>query len=81
MVAAMNLQDVDISTPEERDDIIATANVAASALTPFRLQEKEKYDPMPVSQDQVGIIFSSVSNTLDLFISLMHQSIMQLLHK
>ena len=65
MVSAMGVQDVSIEDPSDRADIIATANVAASALKPFGFEEREFYDPMPVGQDQVGTILSSVSNTLD----------------
>ena len=62
----VNIQKVSILNATERYDIIATtASVAASTLKPFGMQEREVYDPMiPVGQDQVGTILSSVSNTL-----------------
>ena len=38
---------------------------AATAVKPFSLDWNPVYEPMPIGQDQVGTIISSISNTLD----------------
>ena len=41
------------------------SEITLIATVPFNTQWEPAYEPMPVGQDQVGTIISSVSNTLD----------------
>ena len=52
-------------TGEEIDIGYRASEIAAAAVKPFSSDWNPVYESMPVGQDQVGTIISSVSNTLD----------------
>ena len=64
VILAFRSQDVEFT---EETKWLKTKMSEAAALSeiPFSLDWNPTYDPMPVAQDQVGIVFSLVSNTLD----------------
>ena len=64
VIAAFAIQDVDFDEAGIGINL-RMSEVAASAVKPFSLDWNPAYESMPVGQDQVGTIISSVSNTLD----------------
>ena len=64
IVASFQAQDVSFEEEELRVGF-RTSEIAANATIPFHTEWKPVYEPMPIGQDQVGTIISSVSNTLD----------------
>ena len=64
VISSFEAQDVNFE--EDKIQIgLHTSEVAVIAIIPFNTDWNPAYDPIPVSQDQVGTIISSVSNTLD----------------
>ena len=64
VIAVFAVQDVDFD--EEGIGInLRMSEVAAAAVKPFSVDWNPAYESMPVGQDHVGTIISSVSNTLD----------------
>ena len=64
VISAFRSQDVEF-TEETKWLETKMSDAAALSEIPFSLDWKPAYDPMPVAQDQVGIVLSLVSNTLD----------------
>ena len=64
MIASFESQNVDF-TENNVGLGLRMSEIASIATVPFNTQWEPAYDPMPVGQDQVGTIISSVSNTLD----------------
>ena len=66
VIAVFDPQDKDVEFTEEEIDIgYRASEIAAAAVRPFSFDWNPVYESMPVEQDQVGTIISSVSNTLD----------------
>ena len=64
VIAAFDAQDVEFNE-EEIDLGYRMSEVAAAAVKPFSSDWNPVYESMPVGQDQVGTVISSVSNRLD----------------
>ena len=66
VIAVFDAQDKDVEFTEEEIDIGCRASeIAAAAVKPFSSDWNPVYESMPVGQDQVSTIISSISNTLD----------------
>ena len=65
VIATFEAQDVDFSTEKELDIGYRMSEAAATAVKPFSSNWNPVFECMPVGQDQVSAIISSVSNTLD----------------
>ena len=65
VVAAFNVQDVDFKNKREVQIGLSISEVAATAVKHFSSDWNPRYESMPIGQDQVSIILSSVSNTID----------------
>ena len=66
MIAAFEAQEKDITFTENEINIgYRSSEIAAAAVKPFASDWDPVYESMPVEQDQVSTIISSVSNTLD----------------
>ena len=60
----IKVEDKQVGPTSERDAVVSA--IASETLTLNKVDEDEtKYEPMPIEQDQVRAILSSVSNTLD----------------
>ena len=65
VVAVFNVQDVDFKNKREVQIGLSMSEVAATAVKPFSSDWNPQYESMPIGQDQVSTILSSVSNTID----------------
>ena len=66
VIAAFEAQDKNITFTEEDIDIgYRASEVAAAAVKPFASDWNPVYESIPVGQNQVSTIISSVSNTID----------------
>jgi len=65
VIAASDAQAVDFLTEKEVDIGYRMSEAAATAVKPFSLVWNPVFESMPVGQDQVSAIISSVSNSLE----------------
>ena len=65
VIASIQSQDVDFQSRKELDLGILMSEAAATSVKPFSSDWNPDFKSMPVGQDQVSTIISSVSNTLD----------------
>ena len=66
VIAAFRAQEKDMAFTEKDINIgLRSSEVAATAVKPFASDWDPVFESLPVGQDQVGTIISSVSNTLD----------------
>ena len=65
IIAAFEAEDYDFHSEDEVTIAFKTAEIADAAIKPYSITEEPAYDQMPVGQDDVKTVLSSVSNTLD----------------